>query len=604
MSNEVPNQLMPEDDIRAALRIMRPDASEFAAAVHAKLRHLSQRGGDDPSLTRSTLDEPAWLRVAASLLPVQVFGKSIASKGASVAIAQLSFGQKVLAIIALPGVFVLLASLVVIWAFLQLRKSVLRQTGDYIATDQMMQASQRISSMAIGLNFAILAGLLLSYFGGVQIPAAAFFLAPAFVLVIVVSQLANEQLLDRRIVGSFCAVLLGFMGQVLVLMSLTAVGTPLLDQHLLNVIALLGLVVVVVLLKTNAFGRSSQSLQNHRQQVRSNRLVVVFALCGGLLAAAWFGRSYWQPVTTAEMQTYVESFDKAKFGSSSWEDWSIPARWLNAKGVELELERPKRALATSIDQKTFVPSIVNYGIDMGILGPAELSRRFDLDFVKRTVFPKYQTPHTRIGVIEPSIRVLNSVGALNDAERNELGRELDSMLWELKSNRVMTSPIRAARQIVELASEIDRPIDTEKHREWIHEMLGSLQSVESSGRRKGGFVAYPQVAASDHRATNDAVLLMETFGVPESVDLLALRSYLRPALSDRFRGLQPRALVRKATQERLESLPDVPGLSWTDYVRCEHNLIMVSLLVLLCIYATLAAPALTQSPVQTEVNAP
>ena len=78
---------------------------------------------------------------------------------------------------------------------------------------------------------------------------------------------------------------------------------------------------------------------------------------------------------------------------------------------------------------------------------------------------------------------------------------------------------------------------------------------------------------------------METYGVPSALDLLLLRSYLRPNF---LYDITAFAYVpKKVAWNKLNHLSDVPPLSANDYLGTDLAFI---LLVLLLSYATLSSP--------------
>ena len=87
--------------------------------------------------------------------------------------------------------------------------------------------------------------------------------------------------------------------------------------------------------------------------------------------------------------------------------------------------------------------------------------------------------------------------------------------------------------------------------------------------------------------TAAVVELLEIYGIPDDLDLMALRSYLRPSTSDRQMMLQ--SALRVATKQRLESIPGVPPVRWRDYIRHEQTLWMALMVAILCFYATLGS---------------
>ena len=172
---------------------------------------------------------------------------------------------------------------------------------------------------------------------------------------------------------------------------------------------------------------------------------------------------------------------------------------------------------------------------------------------------------------------------LNESERDFLASRLLVTLAQLEPRRNLLSDALAVTQLLEL---IERPVDYETFRPHVHEWLSAFQRNQNQlGLRVGGFANSSKLEFSDPTATADAVELMEYFGVPESVDITSLRSYLRPERTDHW--LIRQSAIRVSTRHRLDRLPDVQAVSWWDYLRYERSLWMTILFVMLCIYVVM-----------------
>lgn len=607
MNTHTSNELISEDDIRVALRPLRPSRADFAAAVRQKVNLLSELRDHD-SHSRDYSGDSSWLRIAASLLPVHLVGKGLIAKGAGGTFAQLTVGQKVLAIFALPAVSLILIALTVLWAFLRIRHSVLRQEDTDVDMERLTQATQHSSILIFAASMLMIGGVILPIWFGMQLPAFIFFLAPAIMLVLVAVQLSRRQMLDRSIIASLCSSilgLLGILGHGPMISSTGAGGTPLLDQRIIASVMYAGL--GVVLAAQSTIPRFNVPDPQPISRRLSFPRVAGSLACGSmLLFAAWFGRSLWQPVTTSDLKTYVESFDRAKYSSASWQQWSVPAKWLADQEIELDFARPRQLLRETIKKEDqLMGHVLYHAMEGGLVGQPQVGHVFDVDLARERVFGGAGVRRVGFGFQRRaiSIRALAIAEELDESEKDELGEYFEAAMDDLKLNAANRFPLKEARQITELARVVDRPIDIDVHRIWVHQTLCDYQRLNKRlGQPIGGFSASAKLDFSNDEATTQAIELMQAFGVPDGVDLLALRSYLRPTMTDRFGGLKPQACIRVASLQRLESLPDVPPLTWTDYFRCEQNLIMSILLVLLCIFATLTAPNLRRNLPGTTVE--
>lgn len=598
MSTRNPAELISEEEIRAALRSMRPDQDAFATAVHEKVKQLSQLSGNDQKSTKS--DDSSWLRIAASLLPVQLVGKSFVAKGAGATFAQLTIGQKVLAIFALPAVSLILIAFTVLWAFLKIRQAVLRQENVSVDTLTLAKATARTSYQILAVSMLLLILVMLPvFYEGFRVPAFILFLVPAIVLVVLSVQLSHKQLLDRGAVGSLCSSILPILAQVSLISSSRSDRAHLLDQNLIAAVMFFGL--GIILAAQQAMPRFDVPLPRATRLhwTSSTRMLGILALSSMLLIAAYFSRSLWQPVTTSDLHSYVESFEQARFKSASWKQWSVPAKWLDDQDIEVDFTRPRKLLrATLQEQEPSLGRILYHAMEGGLVGETQVSHIFDFDEARKKVFGDTGIGMSRrqLDRMAPSIMALAIAKEFTEPEKDQLGECFESAMNDLRLDANKSFPLKETRLITLLAQAVNRPIDVDAHRSWMHALLSEYQQLTGRlGLRRGGFSPSVRLDFSNEEATTQAIELMEVFGVPEGVDLIALRSYLRPAMADRFRGLKPQACIRVASLQRLESLPDVPPLTWMDYARCEQNLIMAILLVLLCIFATLTAPNLRRT---------
>ena len=106
----------------------------------------------------------------------------------------------------------------------------------------------------------------------------------------------------------------------------------------------------------------------------------------------------------------------------------------------------------------------------------------------------------------------------------------------------------------------------------------------------------------DLSSTSVAIELIEHYGVPSELNIMAIRSFLRPSIVDSMDS--DATAVKVATKMRLESLAQVPPLTWWDYVRYETSIEMAIVFAMLCFFATLGCPNRSTSsvPAQTSVH--
>jgi hypothetical protein len=140
-----------------------------------------------------------------------------------------------------------------------------------------------------------------------------------------------------------------------------------------------------------------------------------------------------------------------------------------------------------------------------------------------------------------------------------------------------------------LLQALGRPCNQPAIQKRVQQKLVEMQRVGFHyGTRPGGFAAYPKLGHGDPLATSSAIELMEHYGVPSELNLMALRSFLRPSMDSNW--IIDASAIRVTTKMRLESLPAIPPLTWWDYIRHESQIAMAILFAMLCLFATLGCP--------------
>ena len=233
---------------------------------------------------------------------------------------------------------------------------------------------------------------------------------------------------------------------------------------------------------------------------------------------------------------------------------------------------------------------LRFALETGLLEAKDLSRLRDLNQLGERVLTASDRGKS-FGSIQGednyAIRGIALRGDLTDSDRDFLAERLTATF-----EKIITSSygeLQELLSVTNLASSIDRPLDKEVHRETVHRMLVELRRTQGRfGARRGGFAGDRKLGFSDPDATAAAIELMQYYGVPDEVDIAALRSYLRPTMNDHW--LINQSATRVASLQRLESLPEVKSITLWDFLRYEQNLIMAVLFVILCVIATLGSP--------------
>ena len=590
MNDKSPSELIDERELRAALRPLRPDRSAFEVTVR-QLMDAKRRSRDDLDSDDAKLEHSDWLQVAASVIPLPLLCKGTSGSLAKFSLGQLSLGQKLVAITALPAVTLMLMVTATIWAYVQVHRAHRGQQTGNIDPQRMVEVTARWWRV-FGVLVVGMAGMsVLLMLVGYAIPVFVFFLVSGITMVSLITRLARNQMIDRGAIGgSFCAGMF-LLAQVAQVFTMWSPGSPFLDQTLIMAILMAGGLVVLML--SFPFAQFS----------RIRKVLVALSLAAVVvLLVGWFSSSLWNPISKIEMKEYVESFDDAPFSSASWRQWKTPAAWLRDCSVPLDMTEPRKLLETEIEQEKQNATILHYAFETDLIQPQDLNRLRELDEQKERMFSESKRGDPFISIAPTGgvresyvIRALAMRDELSENERDFLAERLTVTMQALH-----TEPLGylLAEQlaITKLSLLIDRPLDIDSHRQWVHQTLVKFQRLDSRlGVRRGGFASTPALDFSDACATVDAIELMQFYGVPNDVEIDALRSYLRPTAHDQW--VPDQSSTRVASLQRLESLPEVSPITWRDFLAHEQNLIMAILFVLLCVFATVGAPKQrTQAP--------
>ncbi|PHR91474.1 MAG: hypothetical protein COA78_34025 [Blastopirellula sp.] len=581
MNEKHPNELIDEAELRAALQPLRPDPDSFAAGIRQRVEEAEVKLRDQ-DFDEAKLENSDWLQVAASVIPLPLFGN--AGSSGLVKLGQLTLGKKMVAVAALPAIGLLLMVTASIWAIIKIRRVQRGQLAgdiDVLKAGEVTAAWWRQNGYLLGGMSLLMLPLM---FTGYTIPVFIIFLVSGIAMVSLITKLGKERLVDRKAIAKVLCPALIILCQLTHLSSMFIHGNPFLDQMLIPAILLLGGIVMLVVCDPAS------------KNVYDTGLVGKWF--GGILLvvlAGLFSSSVWNPVTTQDLKTYVESFDHARFSSASWREWQVPAEWLHDSKMQLDLSKPRALLKKELVLAEPNPYILCPAIKADLIHPQDLDQIPDLAVRKNLKFSEYQRgePFYSVNVhIRFLIQALVMRGELSESERDYLGERLAATMEGLKTKTIV--PILEEQlAITQLAQFIDRPLDLELYRDFVHQTLVSHQVlIYKFGHPRGGFTQYTKLNHSDHRATVDAIELMQIYGVPEGVQIDALRSYLRPKHLDLWSRMHARACVRVASLQRLESLPEVQPITWMDYFRYEQNLMMAILFTLVCVFATLGAPKL------------
>jgi len=294
----------------------------------------------------------------------------------------------------------------------------------------------------------------------------------------------------------------------------------------------------------------------------------------------------------AQIKGYVESFAEAPNQSATWHQWEIVARWAIDAKLDPDLTKPRQLLDKEIagEQNRY---ILGSALRVGVLPADQLGQLKEYERWRRLLLAaplRAEGPQVILSLDQQDwvIRVAALRNDLALEERDRLEQRLLATLEKMSSDPYVT--LTTALRVTQLLDVIERPLDREQYRETMHDWLRKFHSPKGQRFQPvGGFKRYLTIPAGNLEATAHAVELMKIYGVPDDLDLNSVRSFLRPE----FYRYSDQKWIAAATLDRLNHLNHLPGVTpptWLEYLYYERTLLAATILVGLCIYATLSAP--------------
>ena len=294
----------------------------------------------------------------------------------------------------------------------------------------------------------------------------------------------------------------------------------------------------------------------------------------------------WWPIGTSTLVKHVETFEPRTAGY--WSNWQVTARWLQDQGIDYDQSAVQaRWLDAWEKDERHRLSLLNDVVSTGLRVP-ELNEAIKSSKAAKLMLSAKSagTPIYKFDRYGYIIAVLVEEGSLTNEQRDHLAGRLLATWRTLNDDRVLMDD---AAIITNLLSLIDRPLAEAERKADVVRWLGEYQALDNGPFADyGGFKRYSKVNSSELMSTESAVRLMQHYGTHDSVDVLALRAFLRPAMSDRF--MIERGSVRASIRQRLDQIPGIPQPTLWDYFRLNQSLWFAVLLVGLCVYATLGSP--------------
>jgi hypothetical protein len=574
--------LVPEDDLRAALRPYRVDPGTFESAVRARVSD-SLNHADDPLASLS----PAQ-RSAAAFLPLEV----IASGQMPAAAFRLVPGMgayKVLSYAAFPAIslFVLIGATVFsIVKIRRIRDENVSAPVDGKALQESTKQWWHDNKWGVWSVFA--ASVAIAWFGATWLLFLCYIVSLGL-LIYVLTSLARIGLGNRLLVCQSCVISLGFLGQLAGFPGIGDEDIHVVDQGLIAPLFFSGAFVVTLIMIGSTIG-SHQRAGGWGKKTRAIAPVVAFAVFLVPLTVWYMNPILW-PATPARIKAYVESFDRAPFSTASWHQWEIVASWAVESKLDPDLSHPRQLLDAEIAGAQN-PVILGSAFRVGLVRTDQLSRLKDYEQRRHMLFDRQSRiletlPLTSLDVDDWVIRAAIMRHDLTAEQRGYLEKRLRATLEAISTgpHAVLETPLRAT-QLLEV---IERPVNPDRYRHKIHDLLRTIHSKKSGGFQvAGGFKDYNQetVTVGSLEATSFAVKLMEYYGIPAELELNWVRSYLRPLFIRR----SPQKFMAAATLDRLNRLPHVTDPTWLQTLYYERSLVAAVVLIGLCIYAVLSSP--------------
>ncbi len=574
--------LVPEDDLRAALRPYRVDPGTFESAVRARVSDgLSH--ADDPLASLS----PAQRSVAA-FLPLEVIAAGQMPAAAYKLVPGIG-AYKLLSYVAFPAIslFVLLGATV--FSILKIRR--IRDENDSAPVDgEVLREStkQWWHDNKWGVWSVFAGSVAMAWFGATWLLFLCYIVSLGL-LIFVLTSLARIGLGNRLIIGQSCVITLSLLGQLAGFPGIGDQDIHFVDQALMVPLFFAGALVLELIMVGSMIG-SRPLAGGWGKKTRLIAPVVAFAVLVAPLSVWYMNPILW-PATPARIKAFVESFDRAPFSTASWHQWEIVASWVVESKLDPDLSLPRQLLDAEIAGEQN-PVILGSAFRVGLVRTDQLSRLKDYEqqrhiLLDRPIRILETLPLTSLDTDEWVIRAAIMRHDLTAEQRDYLEKRLHATLEAVSTgpNVVLKTPLRAT-QLLEL---IERPVNPDRYRDKIHNLLRSLHSKKGGGFQvAGGFKDYnsenPPVGSLE--ATSFAVKLMEFYGIPAELDPNWVRSFLRPLFIRRA----PQSFMAAVTLDRLNRLPDVKVRTWLETLYYERSLLAAVVLIGLCIYAALSSP--------------
>lgn len=589
--------VIDEDEIRAAIRFFDFDREAFNSGVRERVERGSQKQGPVRQVNQGESnwrhDHGGLLRVAASVVPFHLLGGSGTAvqlntglttvekaTAAQSSLAAVGGVKKLFALIAMPAMSLLMVSVTIV-SFFRIRKAQQSENtsdADVVEIQEALSQWWRHHWLVAGAVFVL---AMVAPFLGWTTALLVVFIASILAATSLVVTLGRAGLVDRRAVGSYCIPVLGFLGQLSFTFGMTN-RTALLDPVLVTVTCFAGAGVLAVFVSP---------FTNTPQSIWGNRLRRIFFTLGCGIFIFFGAKTVWKPIKSDAMVRYVENFETDLLGR--WKTWQVTAEWLDDQNIEFDRTGVRSRFLAVVGAEKHKRYLFGTGVSTGLVRPSELIEDEDLIGIRQRLLDEgtANISISSVGQVAFVIETLADAGDLSQSDQDHLVSRLMVTWNELgqtaPSGDIMTDADVITRMLGTLNPSqafVDRQADV---RRWLNERQVTQAGIFSPS---GGFQSYSSIHSSDPCATAAAVRLMQSYGVSDVIDVLALRSYLRP--KTHFGLMTDTEMMRASTLERLNQVPGISRPTLGDYLVRDRSLWFAMALVGLCIYATLGSPIL------------
>ncbi len=232
-------KLVPEEDLRAALRPYRPDVNGFEAGVRARIRADAESREDEDPQEQSPL-----LRVAAAFLPwpLIVAGKTV---GGGAKLSSMALGQKLLGYAALPAISLFLLVGAALFGAAKIR-SIQKENRLHVGDEkERNEALRRWWGRHKWVAWVAFAAVVILPMIGATWLLFLLLLGSFGALLCLLSGLAKLGVGDRLVIAQSCLVGLALIGQAMANVFAGLRDIHFVDQKLITVVLFIGALMLV-----------------------------------------------------------------------------------------------------------------------------------------------------------------------------------------------------------------------------------------------------------------------------------------------------------------------------------------------------------------------